>query len=163
MKQKKIISLLGALCSLTIFFAYWSVSASFNNIPSDNYKNLNKDHQTIVETDNIEDPLRDGSYGIAEKVQGLYMKQGRLTTFLKAQDAALAYAQNIINWTLFIVWTVALIYLLYTGFQMITSSWDETKFKERTKRTRSALIGLLGIGLSAIFVNFVLYVIDKVV
>ena len=46
---------------------------------------------------------------------------------------------------------------------MVTAAGDETKFKERTKKTRAAMIALLGIGLSALFVNFVLYVIDKVV
>lgn len=162
MKQKKIISILAILSGLSFLFVSWSASASSNN-PSDYYDILTQNDQKIVETESITDPLGDGSYEIAGRVNGLYMKSGKLTSFLQAQDAALAYVQNIINWTLLIVWTVALIYLLYTGFQMITAAGDETKFKERTKKTRSALVALLGIGLSAIFVNFVLYIIDKVV
>ncbi len=162
MKQKKIISLLGVLCGLSFLLVAWTANA-LSNYPSDYYNILTQDNQKIVETEGVKDPLRDGSFEIAGRVNGLYMKSGELTTFLQAQDAALAYAQNIINWTLLIVWTVALIYLLYTGFQMLTAAGDETKFKERTKKTRAAMIALLGIGLSALFVNFVLYVIDKVV
>lgn len=162
MKHKKSIFMMGVISVLSFLFSTYSVGATFSTT-SNYYDTLTQNDQKIVETEDINDPLADSSYEIAWRVNGLYMKWGKITTFLQAQNSALAYAQNIINWTLLIVWTVALVYLLYTGFQMVTAAGDETKFKERTKKTRAAVVALLWIGLSAILINFVLYVIDKIV
>ena len=162
MKHTQKFFIVGLVSILSFVFFMWPVTATFTT-PDNYYDILNQKDDTIVITDDIDDPLADGSYQIASTVKGLYMKWGKITTFLDAQNAALAYAQNLINRTLLIVWTVALVYLLYTGFQMVTAAGDETKFKERTKKTRAALIALLWIGLSAIFINFVLYVIDRIV
>lgn len=102
MKQKKIISIIAVLCGLFFLFMGSIANATFNN-PSDYYKILTQDDQRVIESDSITDPLGDGSYQIAGRVNGLYMKSGKITSFLQAQNAALAYAQNIINWTLLIV------------------------------------------------------------
>ena len=102
MKQKKIISILAVLCGLSFLFVASTANAS-SSTPSDYYNILTQDDQRVVESDSITNPLGDGSYEIAGRVNGLYMKSGKITTFLQAQNAALAYAQNIINWTLLIV------------------------------------------------------------
>jgi hypothetical protein len=55
---------------------------------------------------------------------------GNITTFLQAQNDTIAFIQNLINWALGLVGLVALIYLLYNGFLMVTAAGDDGQFKK---------------------------------
>lgn len=160
MKTKKILSILLVALLIGVFLGG---SISHARSRSSLYDKLTKNQDSIIVTPSGDNPIVEWSYQAGSGVNGLYMGSERLLSFLDAKNAALAYAQNIINWTLLLVGLVALIYLLYAGFQMLTASWDETKFKKWFKDLRSATIAILWIALSAVFINFVLYVIDRVV
>jgi len=127
------------------------------------YDSLTKNDQNVITTNDItQDPFRQGAYNPGSNVKWLY-GNGQITTFLQAQNQTIAYIQNIVNWTLSIIWLVALIYLLYNGFLMVTSAGDEWQFKKWFAALKTAAIALVGIGLSALVVNLILYLIARIV
>jgi Type IV secretion system pilin len=124
------------------------------------YEKLTQDDQTIVKTSDITDPIRQGAYNPGQNIKGLY-NQGEITTFQQAKGDTMAFIQRLVNWFLGIIGLVALVYLMYHGFQMLTAAGDETKFKSGSKAIRAATIALLGIGFSALIVNTIFYLISK--
>lgn len=148
-------------------FSVWAVAPFFLPQPvwaisNDRrwFQKLTKDDQKIINSDDIDDPLRDGTHGAATQIDWLYKKETRITDFLQAESAALSFAQRIINWTLTIIWLVALIYLIIAGTKMVTAAGDEKKFKDWQRSLRTAAIALFGVWLSALLVNFIIYLID---
>jgi threonine/homoserine/homoserine lactone efflux protein len=73
----------------------------------------------------------------------------------------MAFVQRLVNWFLTIIGLIALVYLLYNGFQMLTAAGDEAKFKAGATAIRAATIALLGIGFSALIVNTIFYLISR--
>lgn len=65
-----------------------------------------------------------------------------------------------INWLLGLLGLIALIVLLWGGFQMVTAAGDDNKYKEGFKILKQAGIGLLFIGLAWLFVSLIFYVIS---
>jgi len=65
---------------------------------------------------------------------------------------------NIMLWSLA---TIALVICLYAGFKMVTSSGDETKYKEGIEMMKKAGIGLVVIGLAWMIVSVVMWLIGS--
>lgn len=121
---------------------------------------LTQDDQEVVVTNDIIDPLRNGANNPGSRVSGLYY-QWNITTFFQAQNQTLRFIQNIVNWALMFMWVVALVYLIYHGFLMVTAAWDETQFKKWAKALRTAIIAIVWVALSALIVNFVFYIVGR--
>jgi threonine/homoserine/homoserine lactone efflux protein len=62
---------------------------------------------------------------------------------LQAENQTLAFIQKMVNYFLSVVGLIALIYLLYHGFQMVTAAGDDAKFKSGAKALRSATIAII--------------------
>ena len=62
---------------------------------------------------------------------------------------------NIINFGFGIAGTVALIFIIYSGFKMVRSSGDPKQFESGRQTLIYAIIGLTVVLLSAAIVNFV--------
>ena len=62
---------------------------------------------------------------------------------------------NIINFGFSIAGTVALIFIIYSGFKMIRSSGDPKQFDSGRQTLIYAIIGLLVVILAAAIVNFI--------
>lgn len=69
-------------------------------------------------------------------------------------------AINFINRVLWILWVIALAICLRWGFQMVTASWDENKYKKWYTVLKQAWIWLAVIWLSWIIVRLVLWLIS---
>lgn len=123
---------------------------------------ITQDDQDVVVTNDISDPFRDWANNPWSRVEGMYY-QWQITTFLQAQNQTLAYIQNMINRALSFLWFVALIYLLYHGFLMVTAWWDDWQFKKWAKAVRTSVIALIGIAISAFIVNFILYLLSVLI
>ena len=63
--------------------------------------------------------------------------------------------KNAINWILWILATIALIICLYGWFKMVTSAWDENKYKSGLNVLKNAAIGLAIIWLSWMIVSVI--------
>lgn len=121
---------------------------------------LTQDDQDVVVTNDIVDPLRDWAHNPGSRVDWMYYQWG-ITTFFQAQNQTLRFIQNLVNWALMFLWVVALVYLIYHGFLMITAAWDEAQFKKWAKALRSAIVAIVWIALSAIIVNFIFYIVGR--
>ena len=71
--------------------------------------------------------------------------------------------RNAVNLVLGFLGLIALIILLYGGFQMVTAAGDDGKYKKGFTILRQAGIGLIFIGLAALFVNLIFWVIGSIV
>ena len=90
-------------------------------------------------------PSNDGGVvGVAVPGEG----QGR-------EDAFVNVVRWFINWTLGILAFIALIILLYGGFQMVTAAWNEDKYKTWFTILRQAAIGLILIGVAWFVISLI--------
>ena len=64
-----------------------------------------------------------------------------------------------INWTLGILSLIALVVLLWGGFQMVTAAGDEGKYKKGFTILKQAAIGLVIIGVSWLIVSAIIWMI----
>lgn len=74
----------------------------------------------------------------------------------------LTVVRNAINFVLGLLSFIALIVLLYGWFNMVTAAGDETKYNQGFTILRQAGIGLIFIGLSWIFVQFIFFILGAV-
>ncbi|MBP6911430.1 hypothetical protein KBC03_07730 [Patescibacteria group bacterium] len=90
-----------------------------------------QNEQKAVKTDDIcaSDPLRCGMNNAGSGVQGIYYTTPITTTY-QAQNQTLGYVHNLINRGLTLLGLIALCYLLYHGFIIVTGNGDEAKTKK---------------------------------
>jgi Type IV secretion system pilin len=87
---------------------------------------------------------------------------GNLSSTTSTSEAPLLAAfRNAINWVLGLLGFIALCILLWGGFQMVTAAGDEKKYGSGMTILKQAGMGLLFIGLSALFVNAIMFIITK--
>jgi len=109
--------LLGLLVTITMAYSTVSAISFFDNTSTVYTQN----EQQAVKTDDIcaTDPLRCGMDNPGSRVQGLYYN-GPIMTMYQAQNQTLGYVHNLINRILTLLGLVALCYLLYHGFGIVT-------------------------------------------
>jgi len=129
-----------------------------------------KELRDIINTENIDDPLRGWSYYIinnenivdpgeeSQEIKGV-INIGEIQEHSQAQLSIMALIKNIINYILGATWLIALIYLLVHGFIILTAAWDDTKYKKWLKWIKYAAIALVGIGLSFFMISLIFYII----
>lgn len=76
-----------------------------------------------------------------------------------AETSLLETIKNFINWVLGLLSLIALIVLLWGGFQMVTAAGDENKYKAGFTILKQAGIGLAFIALSWLIVSLIFFVI----
>ena len=77
-------------------------------------------------------------------------------------DSLLNVIRTFINWVLGILGLIALIILLYGGFQMVTAAGNEEKYNEGFKILKQAGIGLAFIGLARFIVSIIFFLLNLV-
>lgn len=136
--------------------------------PSADEDILNKDFNKILEVADINDPLRDWAYGIIwaenadpDKKITSVMESWKITQHKTAMDSTLGLVKTIINYLLWFIWLVALLYLIYNGFLMLTAAWDDTQYKKWLKSLKYAGIAIWWIWISWLFVSLIFWIISK--
>lgn len=81
---------------------------------------------------------------------------------LTGSDSLITSIKTFINWVLGLLATIALVILLWGGFQMVTAAGDEAKYKKGFQILKQAAIGLIFIGLSALFIQLIFYILGVV-
>lgn len=71
--------------------------------------------------------------------------------------------KRFINYALGFLALIALVMLLWGGYKMVASGWDEGAYKEGLKILKNAAIGIAFIAVSWFLVTFIFYVIGFVV
>ena len=80
-----------------------------------------------------------------------------------AMTKILTVIQNVVNYTLWLLWVIAVIYILIHGFMILTAAWDDSKTKKWLKGIKNAFIAIAGIWLSWIIISFILRLINMLV
>jgi hypothetical protein len=76
-----------------------------------------------------------------------------------AQSKVMTVVKNLINYALWMVALVALVYLIYHGFLILTAAGDDTQYKNWLKWVKFAAIAMAGIGLSWLIVSAIFWLI----
>lgn len=77
-------------------------------------------------------------------------------------DRLIVVIKTFINWTLGMLALVALVILIWGGFQMVTAAGDEAKYKKGFKILQQAAIGLVFIGVSWLIVSVIFWLLGTV-
>ncbi|MCF7834989.1 hypothetical protein K9M48_02945 [Candidatus Gracilibacteria bacterium] len=137
-------------------------------------------NQTILNTDSenalnvydnnnpISDPIREGAFKIidadatntisSDELNGI-ANPGLISDHSTALGETMSIVKNIINYTLGLIGLVALVYLIYHGFLMVTAAGNDAQYKKGIKGLQTAVIALAGVGLSRLVVSFIFWII----
>ena len=76
-------------------------------------------------------------------------------------DTLIGVIKSFINWMLGMLALIALVILIWGGFQMVTAAGDETKYKKGFKILQQAAIGLVFIWVSWLVVSLIFWILTK--
>ncbi len=112
---------------------------------------------TLVSATDARGPGDGDAFGTANRTTGM-----GVTGSGEAQGSSLlTTVKTFINWTLGMLSLIALVVLLWGGFQMITAAGDENKYKKGFTILKQAAMGLVIIGLSWLFVSLIFWLIGS--
>ena len=77
-------------------------------------------------------------------------------------DSLISVIKSFINWMLGMLALVALVVLIWGGFQMVTAAGDETKYKKGFKILQQAAIGLVFIWVSWLIVSVIFWLLTTI-
>ncbi len=123
---------------------------------------LTQDDDDVVgaEIKNSDEPLRDGSHLGVEWVDNIYNDE--LTDTQTSREKTTRYIKGPVNYFLWIVWLVALIYLLYHGFQTLISGSNEDQQKKWIEGMKYGAIALIGVGVAWFILSLIFRLINLV-
>lgn len=111
-------------------------------------------------------PLNDWAYRIVNwdwgqwHISWLAGTEQEITDYDDALDKIINVIQNVVNYTLWLLWAIAVVYLLIHGFMILTAAWDDNKTKKWLKWIKNAFIAIVGIWLSWVIIRFILRIIQ---
>lgn len=79
-----------------------------------------------------------------------------------ATDDLLKYISAFINWALGMAFFVALAFLIYNWYLVVTAAWNDAQYKKWMSYIRYMAIALVWIGLSFFIIQFIFAIIFKV-
>ncbi|MFA5748245.1 MAG: hypothetical protein WC872_04020 [Candidatus Absconditabacterales bacterium] len=130
---------------------------------------LNENPNQVLDTNGINDPIRDGAYKIVNaedgknKLEGIVSVDNQIGAHEMAKNKTLNLVKNIINYFLGLLALITLIYLIYHGVLILTAAGDDAQYKTGIKSVKYAVIALGGIGLSRFIISFVFRLLNLVV
>ena len=110
-----------------------------------------------------DDPFRDGTEAVAEGIWDTSWSEKIF--YEEITDSAEAWTELsrtwrwIVNWTLWVAWLFALIYLIYHGFLALTAGADEEKLKKWQSWIRFALIAVFWIAVAWFIISVIFWLI----
>lgn len=132
---------------------------------------LTEDSQQVLDTQGINDPIRDGAFLVIDtdpnssgsgELGGILGVDDPITDHATAKNKTLQLVKNIINYLLTFLAVIALIYLIYNGFLILTAMGDETQYKKGIKSLQYAVIAIAGIAASRLFVSLIFRLINYI-
>jgi len=154
--MKKLVLIISLLCWLSLCRAL--------QIPETENYILNENPQQVLDTQGVNDPIRDWAFLIIDsngsssgswELNGIIWVNNQITDHNTAKNQTLQAVKRIINYVLSLLWLVALVYLIYNGFLILTAAGDETQYKTGIKSLMNAVIAIAGIGASWLIVSLI--------
>lgn len=142
-------------------FCAFTHSQLYNNQPDSIYT---KDTTSVFSDDFVKEdknPIRQWIDWLVQKVGGIFYPQ-EITTFNTAKNTTIGIIHLFINYALWLLSLVALIYLIIKWFMIITALGDTEKYKKWLAGVKTAAIAIAGIGMSRLIVTFIFYVIGLI-
>lgn len=133
---------------------------------------LNEDAQQVLDTQGINDPIRDGAYKLIDtdaatsgtgELGGIVGVNDQISDHQTAKNNTLQVVKNIVNYALALLSLVALVYLIFNGFLILTAAGDDTQYKNGLKSIKNAIIAIAGIGASWLIVSFIFRLINIII
>ena len=78
------------------------------------------------------------------------------------QDSFVNVVKGAVNWVLGILALIALLILMYGGFQMVTSAWEDGKYKAWFTILQHAAAGLIFIGIAWFIVSIIFWLVAQI-
>lgn len=131
---------------------------------SENYI-LNENDQQVLNTDGIDDPIRWWAYNMIAPEWGnglsgnIVSADTEISSHQNAQSKVMDVIKNIINYALWMLAFVALIYLVVHGFMIVTAGGDDAQYKNGLKGIKYAVIAIVGVGASWLIVSAIFWLI----
>ena len=127
----------------------------------------NPDIWKVIDTQynnsDINNPIEDWAKRITPENAGLVGSDSQeITDYMDALAGVLHVIQNVVNYALWILSLVALIYLIIHWFMILTAAWDDSKVKKWLKGVKNAFIAIAWIWLSWIIISFILRLINYI-
>ena len=111
--------------------------------------------------EDINDPIRIwAGWVLSGGIEWIVSSDEEIDGYETALQRILKTIQNIVNYTLWILGLVALIYLIVQWFTILTAAWDDSKVKKWLKWIKNAFIAIAWIWLSRIIITFIIRLIN---
>lgn len=166
MYKKYIIALFGAM-----IIVFWTQCSALKSIWSDNWiKNIltTKDSEIITPPNTEKNIMMEGTHTAVESdeskhiISNISESGNPISTQEEATWATLSMIHRLINRVLWMLAFVALIVVIFWGFQMVTAAWDDAKYKSGKAALKKVSIGIIGIGLSWLIVSLAFRFVDLI-
>lgn len=144
---------------LLLIFLFLCFSLGFSFAESSMWTFWGDDSSEVVDDSGINDPLRDWSKKFTEWVK--WIEKSNIENSSQAQNKTLAFVKKIVDYFLWILGLLALIYLLYNFFLMLTAWGNEEKYNKGLQSIKYAIIAIIWIWLSWFFVSLIFYLFSK--
>lgn len=154
----------------TLSFLFVSTRAL--EIPETENYILNEDSQQVLDTQGVNDPIRDGAFRIVDsngagagsgELQGILGPNNQISDHSTAQNQTLQLVKNIINYVLGFLALVALVYLIYNGFLILTAGGDDAQYKKGMGSLKYAMIAIAGVGASRLIVSLIFRLLNLII
>ncbi len=150
--------MLGAIVIYVSLIVVWYAQMI---VPSSENYILTEQEEQILHSQGIGDPLRQWAYNIIQPEWGtgtlswIVGVGNQISSHPEAQNKVMQVVKNIINYVLGMLALVALVYLLYHGFMMVTAAGDDAQYKKGMAGIKYAAIAIAGIGASWLVVSWI--------
>lgn len=144
---------------------WWSLTLqlfAFNRFPEEDTI-LNDSDKNIVKEDIVlwDGQIRWGMKKFRDQLNGV--RKGDLKDGESSREALLNVIKGIINYVLWFIGLIALLYLLYHGIMMLIHPWDEGKTEESRKAMKYAGMAIVGVGVAWFIVSVIFQVLAVVI
>jgi len=113
---------------------------------------------SIIDTDWLDDPLRDGTRSAVNWVQ--WIIDENTETGDSNQNNVLKYVSKWINYFLWLLWLIVTIYIIKEWISIVVAWNNENIQKESMKDIRNYIIALIWIWVSYLIINLVFHFIN---
>lgn len=156
--------------SIWIFSAFWCWISYAQPCPTsivlgqvDKFTNCPYNVQdNVLQADDLDNPLRQWTTTLWQGIDNLVFDQP-IADSQTAQSQTLSFVRNIVNYFLWLVSFIALIYLIYHGYLMATAAWDDGQFSQGQQGIKYAAIAIAGMALSWFVVSMIFAVLDWII
>lgn len=112
-----------------------------------------KPTQTWIDTTDIGQIIKEEAIDPTDSASEQIQEAFNINLDAEDDQRATAYLKEVINWTLAIVWLVALTTVIYGFYRMVLSSDDQEWIKNARKIIITAFVALMVIGLARVIVS----------